>query len=163
MTRHFPHLTCKHSKQHWQITLRQSARFCSDAPTPCSTAARMFLPQKCDKPLTCQAHLAPNDTLRSAASSSSGISHLACLSELDQFPFHASWFGHRIAFTSEARRSRDARVGCLRCIDACCSCLLLLLRAVPLDLDPSEVTYSRRAPTENLPFCPAYSSSFTGP
>src|SRR6266851_2911358 len=45
----------------------------------------------------------------------------------------------------------------------CCSCFLLLLRAVPLHLDRSEVIYSRRAPTVNLPFRPEYSSSFTGP
>jgi len=38
--------------------------------------------------------------------------------------------------------------------------LLLLLKAVRPHLDRSEVTYSRRAPTVNLPFWPAYSSSF---
>src|SRR5712672_2377106 len=51
--------------------------------------------------------------------------------------------------------------GLLMLYRSCCSCFLLLLRAVRPHLDPSEVTYSRRAPTENLPFCPAYSSSFT--
>src|SRR6266481_506569 len=94
-----------------------------------------------------------NDTLYSAPSLVSNFPHLAfsvCWKNSHPTPHSLDAVLHLHVNEEEP----GCESGMFMLYRSCCSCFLLSLRAVPLHLDRLELTYSRRAPAVNLPFCP---------